>query len=67
MAFTQNLMRRGQSQWPPFTDNISLTIRNFHDASFNVRRLYKHVYPSVFDRDNILLADPICLYHPSAR
>jgi hypothetical protein len=57
----------GRSLLPPATDAISLTIGNFHDALVNARKIDKNIYPSVADRDNILEADPIYIYHPCAR
>jgi hypothetical protein len=59
-------MRRGRILLPPATDAISLTIGNFHDAPLNARKIDKNVYPYSADRDTILEADPICLYHPFA-
>ena len=65
MALTQHLMRRGRGLQPPSTDTISLAIGNYHDAPLNARKIDKNVYPTPFDRNNILETDPIYLYHPS--
>jgi len=55
----------GRSFLPLATYAISLTIGNYHDAPLNARKLDKNVYPTATDRDNVLEADPIYLYHSS--
>jgi hypothetical protein len=67
MALTQHLLRRGRSLLPPYTNVVSLTIGNLHDAPLNARRLDKNVYPTAVDRDNVLDSYPVKLHHPSPR
>jgi hypothetical protein len=61
---SQLLHQKGQTYAPPDTNERSLAIGRYYEASLNVRMLSQYVYPDVGQRGEI---DNDCLYihHPS--